>query len=537
MGAKVKFRRRNELAAAALLLGLLIDAAAASGSDRYRAMIPADLSGRSYTHYVRPDGGPPSVCNGRYDAPARVDSKNCAWSSPLHAWNPMRLNSGDALFIAAGEYDIGYGVSELELCPTPGRWRCAPQELPDSIVVSGDCSNPPKLIAVERVGKVLNLGGTSDALIRCLEITDGEACAEHHLGGNPSPHKCRRDKAPYGRWGPNALFAFDSARVTLDRINIHGMANRCARIGKLTDWQILESRFSGCGKAGVDMDIVRTDDDSNSGYIRFVDTEISWNGCIEPLEPGRRPFGCFAQNQGGYGDGLGTQKSGGDWLFERVRVEHNTSDGIDLLYLNRGENLGAKITVRDSWLAHNAGSQLKVHAGGVIENNVILGDCAAHSDATMLDGDRCRANGNALSISGLHLSPVQTALVRGNTLRGHGDCLAVTPSRGGKVIFQNNVFVGDLDWRANRKRRTGERTCGFYCDKSRKCPDLEVVFEKNLFWRVKHNQCLGSGAICREPPAFVNEDYATFDPRMSGRAGEFGVGVNVERLPTRKWRD
>lgn len=470
-------------------------------------------------YYVRADGGTPSECNGRHDQPAEGNKPNCAWANPLHALNPIRIGEGSNLFIGGGEYEIGFGVPEVGDCPEIGRWNCGPQPLPAGVTIAGDCSNVPKLIGIERVSSVLRLDKSHNSTVKCLEITDGAECTQTHNGSHPSDHRCRRDKAPFGPWSPTGIIATDSTDVILDRVNVHGMANRCVRAGALKDWTIKSSRFVGCGRAGWDGDIPGRDDESNAGTIHFVDSEISWNGCIESLS-GSNYFGCFAQTKGGYGDGLGTAATRGHWIFERVRVEYNTSDGLDLLYLNR-HGVGGSFEVRDSWLAHNAGSQLKVHTGGVVENNVIIGNCANHGRfPDMLGGDLCRAGGNALSISGLHWDDDEVVVVN-NTMAGHGDCLTVTPSPGGTVRYIDNIFQGGPEYRVQRNGRR-DQVCGHFCSPD-KCQGINLQFDGNVFWKVKHDQCIGANRVCADP-MLRDPSLDTFDPALQPGSPAQGKG-------------
>ena len=77
----------------------------------------------------------------------------------------------------------------------------------------------------------------------------------------------------------------------------------------------------------------------------FEGVEVSFNGCGEswPAKTVNLKT-CWGQEAGGYGDGLGTGATGGDWLFENCYFHHNTSDGLDLLYA-KGDS---SITVRKS---------------------------------------------------------------------------------------------------------------------------------------------------------------------------------------------
>ena len=93
----------------------------------------------------------------------------------------------------------------------------------------------------------------------------------------------------------------------------------------------------------------------------FRDVEIAWNGCTETF-PGNTHAGCWGQEEGGYGDGLGVGLTGGNWLFEHVHVHHNTQDGIDLWHA-RGDT-----TVVDAYL-----SPILRRYVEVVEND-LLGD-------------------------------------------------------------------------------------------------------------------------------------------------------------------
>ena len=67
------------------------------------------------------------------------------------------------------------------------------------------------------------------------------------------------------------------------------------------------------GLAGWNGDL--EDDDANSGTLSFKRWTVAWNGCVETY-PGKKPQGCWAQDAGGYGDGVGTGETGGTWIIE-----------------------------------------------------------------------------------------------------------------------------------------------------------------------------------------------------------------------------
>jgi len=86
---------------------------------------------------------------------------------------------------------------------------------------------------------VLNLQGSSNVELACMEITDRSSCVEHHCAGGVCPgevNRCNRDSFPWGDWAATGIKAVDSARVLMRDINVHGMANRGVSAGRLSDW-------------------------------------------------------------------------------------------------------------------------------------------------------------------------------------------------------------------------------------------------------------------------------------------------------------
>ena len=74
-------------------------------------------------------------------------------------------------------------------------------------------------------------------------------------------------------------------------------------------------RIAANGWVGFDGDLgSNVKDSANNGTLLFRRVVIAWNGCGETY-PGKKPQGCWGQEAGGYGDGLGTASTGGDWIF------------------------------------------------------------------------------------------------------------------------------------------------------------------------------------------------------------------------------
>lgn len=532
-----------------LLLPLVLTSALSSANsldrldpDQLETAMPRPAAAAN--RFVRTDGGPPSVCNGKVDAPAS-EAPRCAWSNPLFALNPMRLQEGDVLQVASGVYRMGYGMDdweELKRCPKVTK-NCAPKPLPDNVTILGGGS---VWTGLSGIGSLLNLSGSSGVVVQDLELTDAADCAYAH----PIPaHDCvddDRKKIDFtGQWefASTGIVAFDARNLTLRDVIVRGLANRCMRFARIDGALFERSAFIGCGRAGLDGDQPGTLDDINRGLIRFVDSEISANGCVQlnddTSEPhfvigGKKYGACFSQGRGGYGDGIGTYATGGAWVFERVRVVRNASDGIDLLYMNRSKNkgegnvyaeLGGSLTVRDSYFRGNLGNAIKISRSPVlIENNVILGDCLDLMAYGTKGG--CRAQGNPITIGGLHYGPGHSAIVRKNTIRAHSDCLIVTPgNRGGHAHISDNLFLGDWD---GRKQKQGhrERVCATFCYR---CGEgWEPRFENNA-WdtsRLKAKSCPGGGK-CAVDGLTGSDDYDTFTAALSG----YGANIQIPRSP------
>ena len=476
------------------------------------------------TYYIRADGGSAQQCDGTADAPLPggdfASVQACAWQHPFVALPPLqpaRIAGGDTLVIGAGSYAIGIGAPETGNCTPRDAPKCLMGSIPGGpsparptrILGAGHdvgCPRPPQLWANGGARAILSLHRAANIEINCLELTDHSPCIKsHNHAGNAKGETSRcSSESPFGSWGENGIVASDASNVVLRQLNIHGMAANGVNAGRLKDWTLDRVILRANGWAGWDGNIShgRPAGSSNSGRINFLGGEIAWNGCGERY-PGTDIFGCWAQQQGGYGDGLGTPASGGEWLFDGVRIHHNTSDGLDLLYM---DGTGS-VTLRRLWTEGNAGNQIKTAGPMLLENSIVLGNCAFFASfptSNLGDEDHCRAMGNAVSVSHLGNS---LATVRHNTLTGQGDCLLITVGgeSGARTLVQDNAFIGDDEWRAGLLG--GGRTCGHYAEDSR----AAMAFENNLFWQLKRDQC-PAGSLCGMDPLLTSTVYGHYDP-------------------------
>ncbi len=464
----------------------------------------------STTYFVRADGGSAQQCTGLADSPypGSGTGQACAWRHPMIALPPggsARIDGGDTLKIASGDYMMGLGAPGAEACSSSDPGSCFMSKVPDGpspgqptrILGEGhdaSCTQPPELWGTERSSMVINLEGSSNVEMACLEITDRESCIVAHCNSG----QCDGEVAACGNsgsWAHNGVSARDSSNVLLRDLDIHGLAHNGVRAGRLHDWTLERVSINANGWAGWNGNI--GNNSSNSGTIHFKDSEIGWNGCAERW-PSGEIFGCWGQIAGGWGDGLGTGSTGGHWIFDDSHVHHNTSDGIDLLYFNND----GRLTVRRSLVENNAGNQIKASRSATIQNSVVIGNCSYFSDApNMYDFDQCRAMGDAIYV-GLG-NNAQTDLIN-NTIIAEGNC-AVSGGGGSsasRLRFLNNLIIGKTNW-----NDPNHQSCVYYSGSSE-----QLVWDSNFVTDVRNGACPGN-SLCQGSPGIENATLNGFDPR------------------------
>lgn len=512
------------------------DQADRDGDGRGDACDPEEEWGTTY--YVRPGGGDASQCTGRADVDYSGSGRDqpCAWKHPFIALQPsgednkslypdtVRIAGGDRLIIGPGTYRMGLGAPGAGSCQPVYPWGCNLPVIPSGpdaahptrIVGAGwddGCPSPPKLVGVERSAHVINLAGASNVRIACLEITDGEDCIEFHGGDRP----CKRDAPPFGDWAQRGIFAADSANVVLSDLDIHGMADTGIQAGRLANWTLEDVRIANNGWVGWDGDIIGTD--SNSGTMLFRRVRIEWNGCSEDVRG--NPTGCWGQQRGGYGDGLGTGATGGDWIFVDSRFLHNTSDGLDMLY-----HVGGGFIVVDRVVAEgNAGNQIKLRGDAVVRNAAVSGNCAFFDGkpySILQPGDHCRAYGNAVSWS----ADGEAGLaVVNSTIRGEGDGLLLVSSCGDpsgekRVVVRNTIFRAETDY-----YQPWETSCFFY---EEGCGAVTLDHDSGVIFNDKNHVCpVGAGDLCGDPLLGVFGADGGLVPGPGSPAIDHGLSVGA----------
>jgi hypothetical protein len=244
---------------------------------------------------------------------------------------------------------------------------------------------------------------------------------------------------------------------------------------------------------------------------------VELNGCGETY-PGGKPVGCWGQNAGGYGDGLGTAATGGDWIFEDCRFLRNTSDGLDLLY----HSLGGTITIRRTRAEGNAGNPIKVCGNTTIENSVMVSNCDYFEGKSITyNVDHCRALGNALELA---MPTGSKVTLVNSTLYGIGDVLVSMGPRAGacdgseSVVALNNIFVGGQDY-----HQPSERAALSYIEG---CPGLTFDSDYAVVSGVKGTCKVGSHDLCKDPKlgTLGGESYDLV-PKAGSPALDSGKGM------------
>ena len=500
-------------------------------------LLAAGSTAHATTYYVTPAGGLSPACDGTTAVAA--PAAHCAWASPMVALPPAPyggtstplIHGGDTLLVADGSYMIGIGAPGTGICNAGNSSGCTMAPVPSGpdathpTRVIGNVAHPVELWGVEKLYMLLNLTGSSNVEVAGFELTDHSPCIQ-----NQSRQGACKNTTPYGPWAQNGFIASDSSNVWLHDMYIHGLGNEGAKAGRLTNWTVERVRIIGNGFAGWDGDISNgvPNAASNHGAMVFRSNEIAWNGCGE-LYPATTPYGCWAQNIGGYGDGFATGHTSGNWLFEDNYIHQNVQDCLDLLY---GDNTATLIARRNRFVGC-AGNQLKWRGiSATITDNLIVGDCFSAwstSYTTFLYnmdlGDVCRASGSAIALSYL---PGSRFTLDSNTITGGSGSLVELSQTGtdgsgpGAFTATNNIFDGNnnAQWQLAASGGGIETVGGVY--DYNVAPPATESYSHNVFWGVKNNQC-PAGSLCVDPQ-FVNANVSTFNPQLVAGSPAVGYG-------------
>lgn len=458
--------------------------------------IPASAT----TYYVREDGGTAEQCTGLADLPYSGSgvNQNCAFEHPNWAIapkgnNPTKMVGGDTLIIDGSndaEYMMGYGAPNAEdtaKCYSAWPYDCFMRSIPSGTpenptrILGGGwnegCVSSPQLWGTHRLSLIINLAGSDNVEIQCLELTDHSPC-QGRDSNRDIP--CTEYTEPYTDIG---ISARDSENVLIKNVNIHGLAYTAIHAGRLKDWTLENVTMRGNAQIGWDGDI-GADQSSNSGAIIFNKVGIEYSGCGETY-PEKEIFGCCSQSQGCYGDGLGTHRTGGDWYFYDSNISHNTSDGLDLLY----HDGNGTVTIKRSRFEGNAGQAVKSSALTIIENSLIIGNCGYFKDksftSTRPSGfDHCRAMGDTVALGGAAVN----SEIYNSTITSEGNCLILTQgvdcTESDRILSRNNIFIGGPKFHYNPENTALYWAGGSDGNGTGSCGSLTFDEDYSVIWDV-----------------------------------------------------
>ena len=503
--------------------------------------IAADAS--ATTWYVRTDGGSygttGTTCNGQTDAAfTGANGPNCAVNHPFEVLGTLagtprvqRIAGGDTVIIKNGSYRMGSTVGTYEggSCHTAWSYDCVTAAIPSGPNAStktkiygegyASCTTKPELWGAGGARMVLNLDGSSNVDLRCLDVTDHDDC-----GGNYASYACPSYSSSVV-WGRYGLYGYNGSNNELHDIRIHGMALQGMLIGKQTDFAATDVDVMGNGLAGIDQDTGNADD-SWSGTNVFTRVRVNWNGCSENYPADGNYIGCTDQNNSGYGDGWGSPGggTGGNFTFTGGEFRFNTSDGLDLLYISDSSTI---TTVDGVLFEGNVGNSVKAGGGDVIiRNSAVIANCGFWDNFASKGPNfsTCRAGGNAVVVN---LGGGGLVDIVNNTIVGEPDILIEGfGCDGGEALnIQNNVIVGTTQYGG------GDTTAWayFYSGCTAGTLVTSSTAKQNVIYNVQNGSPCASQSNCLyQDPLFTAANYTTdsFDLRLQTGSPAIDHGLN-----------
>jgi hypothetical protein len=490
---------------------------------------------RAATWYVRTDGGtaynaatkPTGQCNGQTDAPYPGAGVNqpCAFShweylfgDDVYGETPVwKIAGGDTVIIGdvggtPGQFRIGYRG------PNPNDYWgfCAggPFYCYNPTIPSGTAQNPTKIYGRNYathgaktqlyggygLAFILNLAGTAYVDLRNLELTDHAQCARTGNSDICSSNYPLDDYATAG-----VFFNTGSANISLTDVAIHGLAAAGISGSVGGDINLTDVTVGYNPSAGWDAD--NHAGGSTGGTIRMLRMTIEFSGCMEeyPITHPLPAAKCWDQNDGGYGDAIGT--GNGDvasWQIEQSLFRYNTQDGIDLLHSAPNSSM----VVTRTLIYGNMGQTFKLGltSNSLARNNLLINNCrrmaeplagapAGYNAGLSLF---CRAgDGTAAIWGGANTSFIyENNTYVGYMASSHSFYCPGGSCNGGTKIYRNNIDVGI----ANPNYNLGLQPGWLYYDAGANAGQW-TVRSNNLAYNMKLVTCPTSfsNELCTDP--------------------------------------
>jgi hypothetical protein len=466
---------RGFIAGCCLCLLLLPTSTGFSRNERTRgAAKNADGKLQAFrTWFVRPDGGDRKECTGKSDAAysGKGTLQACAFRHPYYLFTSDVVNNkvwivqgADTVILRGGPYRMGYkGPTQKDSwgsCVDDPQ-GCSMPPLPSGLMghptrLLGEnfqnCTRKTELFGGYGLSFILNLNGSKNVDVECLELTDHSQCTRAGKG-YASSEGCSKSYplSDYARAG--IATNIGTASVVLKNLDIHGLTSQ-GIIGPIGgDITADHLRLAFNGEAGWDFDDGNGTKSVPDAVVHAAYLTVEWNGCNEeyPRIHAVSAFSCFDQQSGGYGDGVGTPDTPLSFTCDHCTFRYNTQDGLDLLHASGGET-----SILNSTSYGNMGQQWKMGSmrSLIFRNNVTVNNCRRLS-APMAGAPEgynrylslfCRAAGDGTE---LELGDDGDYFFQNNSFAGYG-ATSYSISCSGRcsrvrIFFENNLHLGYRD--------------------------------------------------------------------------------------------
>lgn len=406
-----------------------------------------------------------------HDAGTYPTNQACGLQLPRYLWSTEEgfqsfnwiIAGGDRVIIKQGDYTMGADAFGLPGNCFADSADCYMPTIPSGTAsrhtkILGEnfasCPNPSYMPKVRlSYGSFIGINTTDSQFvdIQCMQITDNAGWGGGSFVTTPP--------CPGGYVDCGGNFGIKQSGLT-DNVNYidifdHGLTE--AINGPTGSSNVVANRFVAQGNtgAGIDMDDhpFGLGNVSVAGGLQLRNSIIQFAGCLEewPIVHAYPYIECRDQSTGGYGDGLGTASTSGDWIFDNVIWFANFQDGLDLLHSGMHT-----LSVTNSQSIANDGQAYKIGSGATVifRQNYANVNCARilhvfgdePASAIVPGVSPCRAGGDGLLFSFTNQGIYS---VQSNFMTGYNATMFDLACTGGwdfcpnaNTIFQNNIVKG-----------------------------------------------------------------------------------------------
>jgi hypothetical protein len=513
-------------------------------------------------------------------------NQNCAVNHPFwlvtrnnsenpFAWVPT---SGDTVqFEDVGPYYLGSALPNnlgTTWLPCVGNASgCTLPAIPNNVSIlglnAGNCHNsshtaltaPTVLSAVNGAFEVINLQGTNNVTLQCLEVTQPDTCT---LLGGSAGGQCQTGTNNFGSHGIRFEYLVNQgpANTTMKDIAIVGMGSQGLlgshiNVHSTDVFNASDIYVIGNGAAGWDSDGGGCGTSCESvGTMNLSYVDVEWNGCnaVKPYNISQPTSAnafnyCYDDSTEGYGDGFAFIAAGNVTLnVSHGTFKYNTQDGFDSLHLGDDLTTSPSVNISDSWSEGNEGQTFKLGSGAQATaiNNVSISNCRVLQTASNFPNnpagwsagvsDVCRAAGDQWALA---MRTGSSVTLENNTSLGYGttmydmECATgenCQSANGPIVTFKNNISIGYPD-PGNGNRQAS----GIYLGGGDVFANTGSSITHNLWFNMATG-CPGlteeTNAICSDPHLVQEASINTANPNLSSGSPAIGAGVAITGITT-----